>query len=704
MSSKKQEQSFGWVEDFRREQLKKSARNPGLAAIFSFFVMGMGQIYAGHIDRGVIFMFINAFSLIAGYSIYSGGLVYNWLMSLTGANGIMILSYVASVIYILIWIYNIKDAYYLSIFSSFRDWFEVERVLLPSMGVPSDLLLSSKNSNPLEMLENKSGIKNTAEAVPQQQTELKPELELEKEDENVINITLDSEKKEAEIVPENTSTTELESESEPELEHEIASDIEADEQEEEDDLTDSEAAGLVYMNYSSWKLFGAAFLVLVGAGAGIYYFNSDYSKESSLQLAKDFALVDKNKVSPVNVASSSAGQSQAISGETHHASIIATSSKQPVDAYPILMTQSQIDSYVDWRMKSLLAAREKRRYATIYSEDENDEIPLIVSSDIDDGTNDETEVSNNEVIFVQGHKDAKILKKTNSVNISENTSNTLYVAPDEGKEDDGEDVQLIMTDESDSAEIQEPVIEQENVAVPNVDKTVLERLKKEKETEKAAELEQNVKQNEINDNVATNTVDETEKRDEKNNITPLQETPEIKAALERIKERGAYEFYRGNWEAALPFYFELLKYHRNAEAFEMVGIIFEKMNKLSDAYDAYENAYKLGMNSRNNVTRLGLIGEKLGRYEDAQRYLEMAIEKSPKRADIILSYARCLDKQGESMAAAKVLAVLRDSTNSYAIKQAAEQGYQDIVKAREKKLAIQKELEKAVTTAIKNKK
>ena len=56
------------------------------------------------------------------------------------------------------------------------------------------------------------------------------------------------------------------------------------------------------------------------------------------------------------------------------------------------------------------------------------------------------------------------------------------------------------------------------------------------------------------------------------------------------------------------------------------------------------------------------------------------------------------------MAAAKVLAVLRDSTNSYAIKQAAEQGYQDIVKAREKKLAIQKELEKAVTTAIKNKK
>jgi predicted Zn-dependent protease len=43
------------------------------------------------------------------------------------------LSYCFCVIFILVWIYNIKDAYYLSLFSSFRDWFEVERVLLPMM-------------------------------------------------------------------------------------------------------------------------------------------------------------------------------------------------------------------------------------------------------------------------------------------------------------------------------------------------------------------------------------------------------------------------------------------------------------------------------------------------------------------------------------------------------------------------------------------
>ena len=123
----------------------------------------------------------------------------------------------------------------------------------------------------------------------------------------------------------------------------------------------------------------------------------------------------------------------------------------------------------------------------------------------------------------------------------------------------------------------------------------------------------------------------------------------------------------------------MLKHRRNADSFEMVGIIFEKMNKLTDAFEAYENAYKLGLDSNHNIARLGLIAEKIGEYDKAQKYLEKAIENNPKRADIILSYARCLNKQGESMAAAQVLAVLRDSTNSYAIKKAAEQEYRRII-------------------------
>ncbi|MBQ2592676.1 MAG: tetratricopeptide repeat protein, partial [Candidatus Riflebacteria bacterium] len=107
-------------------------------------------------------------------------------------------------------------------------------------------------------------------------------------------------------------------------------------------------------------------------------------------------------------------------------------------------------------------------------------------------------------------------------------------------------------------------------------------------------------------------------------------------------------------------------------------------NKLKDAFEAYENAYSLGLDSNHNIARLGIIAEKIGEYDKAQKYLEKAIENNPKRADIILSYARCLNKQGESLAAAQVLAVLRDSSNSYAIKKAAEQEYQKIIEEENK--------------------
>ena len=155
MSERDKRENFTWVEDFRREHLKKSARNPGLAALMSFILMGTGQIYAGHIDRGIILLLVHVFSLFAGYNLYSGGFIYEWLMSAIGPHLIIVICYILSVIFILTWIYNIKDAYYLSIFSSFRDWFEVERVLLPSMGVPANMLISN-NNNDMNLLENKA--------------------------------------------------------------------------------------------------------------------------------------------------------------------------------------------------------------------------------------------------------------------------------------------------------------------------------------------------------------------------------------------------------------------------------------------------------------------------------------------------------------------------------------------------------------------
>ena len=153
-----------------------------------------------------------------------------------------------------------------------------------------------------------------------------------------------------------------------------------------------------------------------------------------------------------------------------------------------------------------------------------------------------------------------------------------------------------------------------------------------------------------------------------------------RASLMQIKAMGAKEFYKGNWEGALPYYFEVLKICRNAESFEMIGIIFEKMDKLPDAFDAYEQAYLLGMDDRRNVTRLGLIGEQIGRYDKAQKYLESAIQSNPERADVVLSYARCLDNLGEGLAAAQVLDVLRDTSSSYAVKKAAESEYKRLLK------------------------
>ena len=164
-------------------------------------------------------------------------------------------------------------------------------------------------------------------------------------------------------------------------------------------------------------------------------------------------------------------------------------------------------------------------------------------------------------------------------------------------------------------------------------------------------------------------------------------TPEEAAAVEKIRKRGAIEFYRGNYKAALPFYFEVLKHKRDAESFEMVGIIFEKLNKLPDAYEAYEHAFELGLTTKKNVINLGLIGEKIGKYEKAQKYLEMAIDKDPVRADVVMSYARILDKQGEFKAAGEVLAILRDSTTSYAIKKAAEAEYLKMKKKHEQAVA-----------------
>lgn len=133
-----------WMDEIRREKMREYSRNPGLAALMSFFVMGMGQIYAGHVDRGIILLAIYTGGIGAGISIYFKGFIYEWLTPLVEAGLLIPAAYVVSVTFILLWIYNIKDAYYLTLFAGFRDWFEVERLLVPFLEDRKIKLLEEK--------------------------------------------------------------------------------------------------------------------------------------------------------------------------------------------------------------------------------------------------------------------------------------------------------------------------------------------------------------------------------------------------------------------------------------------------------------------------------------------------------------------------------------------------------------------------------
>ncbi|MBF0543238.1 MAG: hypothetical protein HQM08_02335 [Candidatus Riflebacteria bacterium] len=119
-----------WLEKLREERLRKSYRNPGLAGLLSFFVMGLGQVYAGYIDRGIMLVFIHISAIFSGYSLYRKGVVFEFFSNFLHPLAMLGTFYIAGFVFVLLWIYNVKEAYYLALFAGFRDWFEVERVLI----------------------------------------------------------------------------------------------------------------------------------------------------------------------------------------------------------------------------------------------------------------------------------------------------------------------------------------------------------------------------------------------------------------------------------------------------------------------------------------------------------------------------------------------------------------------------------------------
>lgn len=73
-------------------------KNPGLAAIASFFIPGIGQIYSGEVRKGIGFIIIGViFGSTALILLLQHRMIGPFLVS--GAS------------YLLFWIYNIYDAY-----------------------------------------------------------------------------------------------------------------------------------------------------------------------------------------------------------------------------------------------------------------------------------------------------------------------------------------------------------------------------------------------------------------------------------------------------------------------------------------------------------------------------------------------------------------------------------------------------------------
>ena len=73
-------------------------KNPGLAAVLSFFYMGLGQIYNGQLSKGVVF--------IVAYSI-------SWVLMIVFMVTIVFipLGIIVLVIIPVMWIYGMYDAY-----------------------------------------------------------------------------------------------------------------------------------------------------------------------------------------------------------------------------------------------------------------------------------------------------------------------------------------------------------------------------------------------------------------------------------------------------------------------------------------------------------------------------------------------------------------------------------------------------------------
>lgn len=848
----KEEKNSQWVEDLRREHLRGSTRNPGAAALMSFFVMGLGQIYAGHIDRGIALMSVYFGGIFAAVSTYNGGMIYNAVFPLLGAHLMVIATYVLSVIFILLWIYNIKDAYYLSLFSSFRDWFEVERVLLPVI----------KNSAGLIAQHSRSAGLLTHEA-----TEKSPEpakVEEQHEDAHVIEV---SAQKPAESKPEESG--------------------------DEDEVESLEPGQVVYtadfgtmkMNGQSWKIYLGMAMIFILIGLWLDKRGNEGGYEANTHFTVTADLGARDTLTVAAISSQSAPVSAISQTRPEPApSVISEVVKAP-EAMPTVvqppaevMTAPVVDAPLPFAQgmemvkagnypeaarlfEEDLAANEPdkaqwrvilnsffradnmvayelnlRRYLETYADDTQawlnlgkllyDRSELAQASQAimkglrSDPENvrgnyllgsiyldlklypesvtplekaltleplnidfnrqlaralslsgrqsearryfqrilslspDDAEARQNlqgnimtgsgeGIVVVQGKGEERIVEKQTAETVDLPVSGKVLfeagsiiepppateIKPTAAVEDASAPVAAVVSTPAAAVEpvvpaeyvvpaepvavskpaapvvavipsvppavavkpvpakveepaapppvIEEPVTEKpvaarpvENVSVAAAPEVVVKSVKEADAAVFKKKIAEQIKKSGLSPSEAQTDSGEDVFRDA---VAQEPEKKTLDRKVEEFRKKGAFEFSRGNWEAALPNYLEVLKHSRDAQTYDMIGVIFEKLSMPKDAFDAVERSYKLGRRDAVTLTRLGRLAETTGNFTKGEQYLRQALEMSPHRVDLRIRYAKCLEANGNSsQAIAELEKIAKAGGDSYALKRRAE--------------------------------
>ncbi|GAB4272104.1 MAG: hypothetical protein Kow0029_10430 [Candidatus Rifleibacteriota bacterium] len=832
-----QEKSSIWLDELRKERLQSSSRNPGIAALMSFFVMGLGQIYAGHVDRGIMLLGIHISSILSAFSLYNKGIIYETFGPLLGTKALVVVCYFLCVVYILLWIYNIKDAYYLSLFSSFRDWFEVERVLLPMLKAQSKNLLVEKAANSASVLEDKTESAIEINHFHDQKTS-SPAAEA--EEAAFVKVTESNEEASKEKDMKASEFAEANHVEEQELEQEVYySDI-----------------GSFSFDGQTWKLYTGLVLIFILIGLWfqkkeatpvnktkpetLFAITADMPDSGSLkkssaddQVASTIIAtsipeeieehLDDNAAGVVShteaVPPSPFEKGMKLVAERRYAEACAEFEKdllvakpdkatwtiilntfyrsenrlayelklrKYLEAFPddfsgwfnlgkILYDRSEFAQAAQAIVKGLKAEPDNVRgnfllgsiysdlklyedavtylrkavafeplnvefllrlarclqvsgdkeeaikyYRRILSLDKNNAeaiaaITEITGSESPDPVRLAKVSEDDQVLVIQGKKTAEVITKTNLP--SENVQGKVLFE----EENDGKPVGQVVLFESDGEVPPEedpkiPAIENKTIigehsafeeqALPEkkleqntiektdslakekiasqvkeekpipitADKTEVKKSKPNSPVESPKTLETKpVKQKTIGKNAGISMAEAGIVSDNQDDASLMNavaiETSGADEAIEALRKTAFKEYSRGNWEKSLPLYLEYLKKRKDPRAYEIVSIIFEKLSMDDDAFEACEHAYKMGLTEITTLNRLGKLAEKTGKFEQGQKYLKKALEKSPHRVDLRIRYARCLAANGNTDDAINELErIVAENSSSYSLK------------------------------------